>query len=403
MRWESRTTLSYFLSSFMGLSWVFLIAAFYFQSVELFMITMAFMLLTYGTRIYLKKATESVQIENKRRTLKLFKGEHDTLSFSLQNRGKLPIWSGEMRFALEPVLHVTSLESVQNTKNLHYYSVPFFLRKNERKHISFPVHAYERGATRIRNLQFTIHDLFGLGSCLSRFNGFSQTEVLIYPELSEVRGVEHLSTYEMGNHAYEHSLYENLSAPSGAREYVNGDSFNRIHWKATARTSELKTKVYERSIEMKWVFFLDLSVKRKNSPGQVSSNIEAYISRLAFLCTIATKRAVAFEIYINLDPEGPASSMVLETGEGNAQLSRALELMARIDDTRPLLSFERMSSLLKKQITERSVFIRIGEPFQSNEEEAFYGSLKNKGHKCYDVTMSDGHAYLNEIERIQAQ
>ncbi|MCA0990955.1 DUF58 domain-containing protein [Pseudalkalibacillus hwajinpoensis] len=401
MRWETKTTLSLFLSSFLGLSWVLIIISFYLQSVELFIVTVALMLLSYGTRIYLKKAATSVQVENKRHTIRLFKGEYETLSFSLQNQGKLPIWNGELRFALEPVIHLSQLEIVQNTKNLHYYGVPFFMRRNERKNISFSIHAYERGATRIRNLQFIIKDLFGLGSRLSSFQGFSQTEILIYPELREVQGVEQLSTYEMGSHAYEHSLYENLCAPAGAREYANSDPFNRIHWKATARTSELKTKVYERSIEMRWVFILDLSVKRKNSPGQVSNNIEAYISQLAFLCSVATKRGIAFEIHINLDPEGPASSMVLEVGEGNAQLSKALELLARIDDTRPLLSFERMSSLLKKRLSERSVLIRLGEPIQSKEEETFYQFLKSIGHMCYDVKMSDGYAYLGKVERVQ--
>ncbi|PFG13801.1 DUF58 domain-containing protein [Bacillus sp. es.036] len=401
MRWESKTTLSIFLSSFLGLSWVLIIISFYFQSVELFIVTMALLLLSYGTRIYLKKAATSVQVENKRHTIRLFKGEHETLSFSIQNQGKLPIWNGELRFAVEPVIHLPQLEIVQNTKNLHYYDVPFFMRRNERKNISFSIHAYERGATRIRNLQFIIKDLFGLGSRLSSFQGFSETEILIYPELSEVQGVEQLSTYEMGSHAYEHSLYENLCAPAGAREYANSDPFNRIHWKATARTSELKSKVYERSIEMRWVFILDLSVKRKNSPGQVSNNIEAYISQLAFLCSVATKRGIAFEIHINLEPEGPASSMVLEVREGNAQLSKALELLARIDDTRPLLSFERMSLLLQKRLSERSVLIRLGEPIQSKEEETFYQFLKSIGHMCYDVKMSDGYAYLSKIERVR--
>ncbi|WP_165996561.1 DUF58 domain-containing protein [Bacillus sp. Cs-700] len=401
MRWESKTTLSIFLSSFLGLSWVLIIISFYFQSVELFIVTMALILLSYGTRIYLKKAATSVQVENKRHTIRLFKGEHETLSFSIQNQGTLPIWNGELRFAVEPVIHLSQLEIVQNTKNLHYYNIPFFIRRNERKNISFSIHAYERGATRIRNLQFIIKDLFGLGSRLSSFQGFSQTEILIYPELRVVQGVEQLSTYEMGSHAYEHSLYENLCAPAGAREYANFDPFNRIHWKATARTSELKTKVYERSIEMKWVFILDLSVKRKNSSGQVSNNIEAYISQLAFLCSVATKRGIAFEIHINLDPEGPASSMVLEVGEGNAQLSKALELLARIDDTRPLLSFERMSSLLQKRLSERSVLIRLGEAIQSKEEETFYQFLKSIGHMCYDVKMSDDYAYLSKLDRVR--
>ncbi|MFP3340210.1 hypothetical protein R0J91_19685, partial [Micrococcus sp. SIMBA_131] len=82
-----------------------------------FIVTMALILLSYGTRIYLKKAATSVQVENKRHTIRLFKGEHETLSFSIQNQGTLPIWNGELRFAVEPVIHLSQLEIVQNTKN----------------------------------------------------------------------------------------------------------------------------------------------------------------------------------------------------------------------------------------------------------------------------------------------
>ncbi|WLR60431.1 DUF58 domain-containing protein [Guptibacillus hwajinpoensis] len=399
MRWRSSTTLSLFLTSFFALSWIVLLLSFYFQSLELFLITIVLLLLTFFTRLYLKKAGEHVELVNNRRTIKLFKGEQETLSFTLNNTGNVPIWNGQLHFSLEPILHVSNVDLVQNTKNLQFYSIPYYLGRKEGKTISFPIYADKRGVTRIRKVELLIKDLFGWGRQLSILESLFQTEILIYPELLEVKGVERLSTFEMGSHSYEHSLYENLSSPAGSREYESSDPFNRIHWKATARTSELKTKVYERSIDLRWIFVLDLSVKRKNSPGQVSKDIETYISQLAFLCELATKRGVSFELHINLDPEGPSPCMTLEAGEGNAQLSNALELLARIDETRPLLSFERMSAWLRKRITDRSVVIRLGEPIQESKEAAFYHLLERKGHKCYEVKMSGDDAYLSHLER----
>ena len=139
MRWRSSTTLSLFLTSFFALSWIVLLLSFYFQSFELFLITIALLLLTFFTRLYLKNAGEHVELVNNRRTIKLFKGEQETLSFTLNNTGKVPIWNGQLHFSLEPILHVSNVDLVQNTKNLQFYSIPYYLGRKEGKTISFPL------------------------------------------------------------------------------------------------------------------------------------------------------------------------------------------------------------------------------------------------------------------------
>ena len=398
MRWGSTTNLSYFFTTFFSLSWILLVVSIYLQSIALFLITISLILLTVITRWYMKQASESIQLQNSRRTVKLFNGEQEKLSFALHNESKFPIWNGHLHFSLEPVVSIADMKQKHKTGGLISYSAPFFLPGRVSKIITFPIFAEKRGITRVRGIEIKIQDLLGIGRNEKKLESPFYTEILIFPEVLKVNGVEKLSTMEMGNYSYQHSLYENLSAPSGARDYMSSDPFNRIHWKATARTSELKTKMYERSIDMRWVFILDVSVKRLNSFSQISNEIETYISHLAFLCKIAAKNGIAFELHINLEPEGPSPCITLETGEGYSHLNKALELLARVDESRPLLSFARMDSWLTQRLSERAVIIRLGEPMRSIEEATFYQNLQRSGHVCYEVERMENGAFLKKLE-----
>src|SRR5204863_9822905 len=44
-----------------------------------------------------------------------------------------------------------------------------------------------------------------------------------------------------------HRLYEDPTRIGGVRPYEAGDPMNRVHWRATARTGQLHSKVYEPS------------------------------------------------------------------------------------------------------------------------------------------------------------
>ena len=44
-----------------------------------------------------------------------------------------------------------------------------------------------------------------------------------------------------------HRLYEDPTRIRGVRDYQPGDPLNRVHWRATARTGQLHSKLYEPS------------------------------------------------------------------------------------------------------------------------------------------------------------
>lgn len=69
----------------------------------------------------------------------------------------------------------------------------------------------------------------------------------VYPEFLPVEGFDISSKRPIGEVRMTYRLFEDPTRIAGVREYQAGDSLNRVHWPATARTGLLHSKVYEPS------------------------------------------------------------------------------------------------------------------------------------------------------------
>jgi uncharacterized protein (DUF58 family) len=61
-------------------------------------------------------------------------------------------------------------------------------------------------------------------------------------------------------------MFEDPSRKKGTREYYRGDALNRINWKASARTGRLRVNLYETTISMGTVVFLNLNLSDYANP-----------------------------------------------------------------------------------------------------------------------------------------
>lgn len=103
----------------------------------------------------------------------------------------------------------------------------------------------QRGYYQIGPLVLETGDFFGLHR---RYRvGTEPHFVLVYPQIVPLRGYELASRRPIGEIRISHRLYEDPTRNAGVREYQPGDPLNRIHWRATARTGTLCSKIYEPS------------------------------------------------------------------------------------------------------------------------------------------------------------
>ncbi len=118
----------------------------------------------------------------------------------------------------------------------------FFASKQQRV-LVYDLLALRRGFFRIGPTLVETGDLLGLHRkhrILSESN-----YLLVYPKIIPLEGVEIATKRPMGDMRVHDRILEDPTQMVGIRAYRAGDPLNRVHWKATARTGTLHSRVFQ--------------------------------------------------------------------------------------------------------------------------------------------------------------
>jgi uncharacterized protein (DUF58 family) len=100
-----------------------------------------------------------------------------------------------------------------------------------------------RGYYRVGPLFIETGDYFGI---LRRFVARPPLHYLtVYPEVLPIGRLLVPTSRPVGEVRAPWAVIEDVTRPAGVREYQRGDPMRRIHWKATAHTGRLHSRVYE--------------------------------------------------------------------------------------------------------------------------------------------------------------
>ncbi len=111
--------------------------------------------------------------------------------------------------------------------------------------LRYSLHCARRGYYQIGPLLLETGDLFGL---VRRFEAGEKAHyVTVHPEIVPIGGYSVAAPRAIGEVRVERRIFEDPSRLHGVRAFQPGDKLSRVHWRATARTGELQTKVYEPS------------------------------------------------------------------------------------------------------------------------------------------------------------
>ncbi len=83
-------------------------------------------------------------------------------------------------------------------------------------------------------------------------------EIRVYPKLKPFPAVSIPPWHHFGEAGVKNPAFESYSEIAGLREWRDGDSIKRIHWKQTAKTSEPVVKNFERKGDISSIVFLDM-------------------------------------------------------------------------------------------------------------------------------------------------
>src|SRR5690242_8923682 len=111
--------------------------------------------------------------------------------------------------------------------------------------LNYQINCDMRGYYQIGPLVMESGDLFGLHR---RYRVDAEPDfLLVYPKMVPLQGYDLASRRPVGDIRLSHRLYEDPTRIAGVRPYQIGDPLNRVHWRSTARTGLLHSKIYEPS------------------------------------------------------------------------------------------------------------------------------------------------------------
>jgi len=111
--------------------------------------------------------------------------------------------------------------------------------------LQYRLRCTRRGFFRIGPTLFESGDFFGLNRRFA--TGQDAAYVTVYPKVIPLAQYAIPTSKPMGETVVKRRLVEDPTRLAGVREYRTGDPMRRIHWRATARTGTLHSRVYEYS------------------------------------------------------------------------------------------------------------------------------------------------------------
>ncbi|GLX66844.1 DUF58 domain-containing protein [Paenibacillus glycanilyticus] len=132
--------------------------------------------------------------------------------------------------------------------------VPNFKRAGE---VLYQTPPLERGEYRFDSTECISHDIFGLFEHSGSFG--SEAVFSVLPQIIPLRQWHSIQSGFRGpySHAVAPRAAKETTQINGVREYLYGDRLSRIHWNATAKTGDWKSKAFERESLPRTLIILD--------------------------------------------------------------------------------------------------------------------------------------------------
>ena len=187
----------------------------------------------------------------------LFFGEEVTLSISIENQKLLPLTSLNVEDSITPALTVLKKQDLRFQRvSQDMLATTWLLWPLQRVTRRYHIRCLSRGLHTFGPIHLRSSDPFGWLEVDVKLP--LAERLLIYPLVAPLETLGLASLHPFGDYASQHRLLEDPLQVAGVRDYQLGDEPRRIHWKETAHTGVLQSKVYEPSSLRRLLVLLDV-------------------------------------------------------------------------------------------------------------------------------------------------
>lgn len=327
-------------------------------------------------------------------------GETVAVVITIENKGPLPVaWLlvEDLLPKAAPIYEPPNLRVSGRRLQLAMF------KRHGRKTIHYQLTCNRRGYYQVGPLVLETGDLFGLHR---RYRVATEPHfLLVYPPVQPLEGFDIASRRPIGEVRMSYRLFEDPTRVAGVRRYEAGDPLNRVHWRATARTGLLHSKVYEPSTVAGATVLVDfhrsaLDPRHEPYRSELAVTTAASLANAVFqmgqqvgLVTngrdaadrirqegwdfdIRSRSAAtqAAEMLPNSDRLTP---LVVETRRGPEQLMRILETLARVEPTDGLNMAQLITETANRLPRDATVVAILTEV--TVETATVLGSLRRRG------------------------
>ena len=293
-------------------------------------------------------------------------GEQITLSLSVENEKLLPLPWLEIEDTVPRALTFTGQHlRMSLTSNTMVLENLFSPRWYERVTRHYTVRCTARGVHTFGPTVLRSGDVFGF---IDREVALSNRQyLLVYPLFVPLTRFGLPARHPFGDYRAPRRLLEDPSRVIGVRDYTYGDELRRVHWKATARTMQLQSKVYQATTTYTLVLFLNVSGQLDIHYGIHPELQELGICAAASVVDWALDEGYAVGFYANTIMYMPEDGMLAPAEQDTLSngSDKGTSLGADTSRPSPMYRPQDLEGTLAEQMRRR----RIHLPAASNEEQ----------------------------------
>lgn len=319
-------------------------------------------------------------------------GENGNWTLIFQNEG-YPILNGELTICYDECVSPLD-EKFDPSQSRYEIVIPFSIFSRQTRQITIPYKTVKRGVAKIRRLELHIPSLIGFGGCVLEYKNIVKQEAVVYPSPIPVKGLKEQISVLQGGSSVPYSVYEDRLGPLGTRDYSPADSFNRIHWKASARKQTLQTKVFEKVSEKGWNISINVADRYA-----ITGDLEQILSSVTEFSYYAVRNQIPYSLCINVRTAGNTPFYYIPKGEGKEHLQKVLETIARVSNNNSIFPYEKMLSFYNRHLGEQPFFLHAG--IRTSEVDSVLFQIGRKGVYLTELKVTEDYGYLTGLELQQ--
>ncbi len=341
-------------------------------------------------RLWARYALSAVRYDRSLSTERVYAGESVSLEVRITNRKPLAVPWLHLEDQLDPHLHVRGFGGEDRPVRQGGIRQQVSIGWYERLCYTYDVECARRGYYRIGPVRLRSGDPFGLYE--REREDRDTVAVLVYPRLLPLQDLDlgRLFPFE-GSRPRIGTLDDPLNIV-GARPYAEGDTLRQVHWRASARSPELWSKVLRPTTEPGLLILLDVASSER--PWQVidTESLERAISTAATLAHRGHAARWALGLLVNGVQSGTRHRIRLGLARGDGPFATMMEALAKAPPF-PMLPFADMLRAERRKVSRGTTIVAVSAaPTEAVREQiAIY---RRNGHR---ILLVDARARRHEV------